>query len=118
MPSYSKKTGSTEAADNRKVTKASNLKIGQLVFVKDHQKGTFNLSYIFDHRVSGILNDRTVVLTTTNEKEKKCNIHHINPMTALEASTSVFSQFQDSIQKTPEKKPPASHQYNIFLKTN
>ena len=33
----------TESLDNRKVTKASDLKIGQLVFVKDHHKGTLAL---------------------------------------------------------------------------
>ena len=93
---------STEPADHRKVTKASELQIGQIVFVKD-QKGTFDLSYIFDHRVAGILNDNMVVLTTPDEKERKCNIHHIKPVTALEASTSKFSKFQDSIQNTSEK---------------
>ena len=113
-----KENRSTEPADNRKITKASDLKLGQLVFVKDHWKGTFNPSYVFDHRVGGILNDSTVVLTTPNGKERKCHIHHINPMTAVEASTSALSQFQDSIQKKPEKKPPTSHQYNLHLKTN
>ena len=41
-----------EPADNKRVTKASNLKVGQLVFVKGHQKGTFDPSYVFDHRVA------------------------------------------------------------------
>ena len=48
-----------EPVDNHKITKASDLKLGQLVFVKDHQKGTFDLTYVFDHRVVGILNDST-----------------------------------------------------------
>ena len=81
---------STEPADNRKVTKVSDLKIGHLVFVRHHQKRTFDPSYIFDHRVAGSLNDSTVVLTTLDGKEK-CNIHHIKPMTALQASTSAFN---------------------------
>ena len=38
----------TEPADNRKIAKVSNLKIGQHVFIKDHQKGTFDPSYICD----------------------------------------------------------------------
>ena len=33
---------------NRKVTKATNLKEWLLVFIKDHQKGTFNPSYVFN----------------------------------------------------------------------
>ena len=97
-------------ADNRKITEASDLKIGQLVFVKDHQNGNFDPSYVFDHRVVGILNDGTVVLATSDGK-KKCNIHHIMKMIALEASTSAFSQFQDSIHKTPGNKLPTSHPY-------
>ena len=54
--------------ENKKITKASDLKTDQLVFVKDHCKGTFDLTYIFDHRVSGILNNSTVMLTTQMEK--------------------------------------------------
>ena len=66
-----------EPTDNRKVSKASDLKIGQPVFVNDHYKGTFNPSYIFDQRVASIVNDSMVVLTTLDGKEKRCNIHHI-----------------------------------------
>ena len=57
--------------ENKKITKASDLKIGQLLFVKDHQKGTFDPTYIYDNRVSGILNDITVILTTPDGKERK-----------------------------------------------
>ena len=38
--------GSIEPAANKQVTKASDLRVGQLVFGKDHQKGTFDSSYI------------------------------------------------------------------------
>ena len=41
-----KENRSTGPADNRKVTKASNLKIGQLAFVKDPQKGTFDFFFM------------------------------------------------------------------------
>ena len=64
----------TEPTNKRSVTKASDLKIGQLVFVKNHHKGTFDPSYIYDYRVAGIVNDSTVVLTTLDGKEKRCNI--------------------------------------------
>ena len=65
--------------------------------------GTFNPSYVFDHRVGGIVNDSTVILTTPDGKERRCNIHHIKPTTVLEASTSAFKQFQ--------KHPEESRQY-------
>ena len=60
--------------ENKKITKPTNLKIGELDFVKDYQKGIFDLTYIYNHRVSEILNDSTVVLTTPDGKERKCNI--------------------------------------------
>ena len=46
---------------NRKVPKASDLKIGHLVLVKNHCKGPFNPTYIYDHRVASIPNDSTVL---------------------------------------------------------
>ena len=91
----------TDPVENKKITKATNLKIGQLFFAKDHQKVTFNPTYIYDHRVSGILNDSTVVLTTPDGKERKCNIHHIKLKTPVDASINAFNQFQNSIKKTP-----------------
>ena len=100
--------------ENKKITKASNLKIGQLVFVKDHHKGTFKPAYIYDHRVSGILNDSTVMLTTPDGKEKKCNIHHIKPITPVDDSTYAFDQFQESIKKNPYD--TTQHHYNLRSK--
>ena len=55
----------TEPTDTKKVTKATNLKIGQLVFVKNHCKGTFDPAYISSHNVAGIIND-SVTSTTSN----------------------------------------------------
>ena len=69
-----------DLAENKKISKANNLKIDQLVFVKDHCKGTFEPTNIYDHRVSGILNDCTVIFNTPDGKEKKYNIHHIKHM--------------------------------------
>ena len=93
----------TEPVDKKKVTKASDLKVGQLAFVKDHEMGTFDPSYVFNNRVAGIVNDSTVILTTPDRKEKRCNIHHIKPTTVLEASTSTSKQFQEGIQKDPKQ---------------
>ena len=103
-----------DPAENKKITKTSDLKIGQLVFVKDYHKGTFDATYIFDHRVSGILNDSTVMLTTPDGKEKKCNIHHIKPITPVDVFTNAFNQFQYSVKKNPCD--TAQHQYNLRSK--
>ena len=69
---------------------------------------------IFYHRVSGILNDSTVMLTTADWKEKKCNIHHVKPIMPVDAATNAFDQFQDSIKKNPYD--TAQNQYNLRSK--
>ena len=38
-----------EPAANKKITTASDLKIGQLVVVEHHHKGPFDPTYIYDH---------------------------------------------------------------------
>ena len=98
----------------KKIIKSSNIKVGQSVIVKDHHKGTFDPIHIFDHRVSGIINDSTVMLTTPDGKEKESNIHHIKPITPAAAFTNAFDQFQDSIEKNPCSAAP--HQYNLTSK--
>ena len=70
----------TKPTNDRSVTKASDLKVGQLVFVKDCCNDPFNPAYTFDHRIAAIVNKNTVLLTTPGGKEKRCNIHHIKPM--------------------------------------
>ena len=87
-----------DPAENKKITKASDLKIGQSVFVKDHCKGTFDPTYIFDHKIPGILNGSTVMLTTPDGKEKY-KIHHIKPITPVDVFINALDQFQDSIKK-------------------
>ena len=66
----------TEPKDTKKVTKATDLKIGQLPFVKDWCRGSFNPRDIFDHSIAGIINHSTMLLTTRNGKEKRCDIHY------------------------------------------
>ena len=96
-----------ESMTDKKVTKASNLKIDQLVLVKNHHKGPFNPNYIYNHWVAGIPNDSTVLLTTLGGKERKCNIHHVKPVSSqdvyiglqVETLTGTFHQFWDRMAK-------------------
>ena len=95
-------------ATNKKVTKASDLKIGQLVHVKNHCKGPFNPTYIYDHWVAGIPNDSPLLLTTPDGKERKCNIHHVKLVSSLdvyigsqaETPTGPFHQFWTAYSRT------------------
>ena len=93
-------------ATDKKVTNSSNLRLGQLVLVKNHCKDPFDSTYIYNHWVAGILNESTVLLTTPDGREKKCNVHHIKLVSSLdvyvgsqvEIPTGALPQFQDSIQ--------------------
>ena len=100
----------TEPAIDKNVTKASDLKIGQLVLIKNHWKGPFDLTYIYDHWVAGIPNKSTVLTTASDGREKKGNIHHVKPVSSLDVTnsghssnvelpTGAFQQFWDSIKQ-------------------
>ena len=91
----------TKSINGRKVTKASNLKKGQLVFVKNHHKGPFYPTYTFGHRILATVNESAVVLTIQDGKMNRCNIHHINPVSVAESSISAYQQFNMVSAKTP-----------------
>ena len=99
----------TKQAIDKKVTKAYDLKIGQLVLINNLRTGPFDLTYIYNHQVVGILNESKVLLTRPDGKEKRCNIHHVKLVSSLdmtsvghssqvEIPTGTFQQFWDSIQ--------------------
>ena len=83
----------TEPTNDRKVTKASDVKAGQLIFVKEHCKGPFDHTYTFVHRIVAIVNKSRVVLIIPDGREKRCNIHHIKPVAVTESSAGAFQQF-------------------------
>ena len=121
----------TKPAMDKKVTKASDLKIGQLVLIKNHWKCPFDPTYIYNHQVVSIPNECTVLLTTPGGKERKCNIHHVKPVSSLDVATpnssefpvGTFQQFQDSIQQNAstsisvQGSSHSNHIYNLQLKT-
>ena len=73
--------------EERKFDKASDLKIGQLILIKNHTVATFQLKYLADHRVVKILNNSTVIMSSPDRKEKKCNINHVKPISPTTAFT-------------------------------
>ena len=103
----------TDPVEERKFNKASDLKIWQLILIKKHTASTFQPTYLADHRVVKIVNDSTVIVSSPDRKEKKCNIHHVEPI-SLTAFTSAFEEFQKSIAKEGQKLNTAkqSH-YNL-----
>ena len=85
--------------EERKYDQVSNLKTGQLVLIKNHTTSTFQPKYLADHKVIKIVNDSTVIVSSPNGKEKKCNIHHIKAISPTTMFTSPFEEFQKNIVK-------------------
>ena len=116
-------------ATNKNVTKASDLRIAQIELVKNHHKGPFISTYIYNNQVGDTQNESTVLLTTPDGKEMKCNIHHVNLVSSLdvcvgsqvEIPTNTFPQFWDSIQQNPSSDGSVNsnpqHSYNLQSKT-
>ena len=69
-----------EHTADKKIASSLDLNIGQLVLVKNQHEGLLDPTYIYDHWVAKVLNDSTVLPTTKDGKEKKCNIHHVKPV--------------------------------------
>ena len=88
-----------DPGEDRKFDKTSNLKIGELVLIKNHTASTFQPKYLADHRVIKIVNKSTVTMSSPDGKEKKCNIPHIKAISPTTALTSAFEEFQKSIAK-------------------
>ena len=73
-----------------------------------------------------ILNDRIVLLIAPDGKEKKCNVHHVKPVSSpevyvgsqVEVSTGTFSLFWDSIKQDSSSANTGNpqHSYNIQSK--
>ena len=67
--------------------------------IKNHTTSTFQPKYLADYRVTKIVNDSTVVVSSPDGKEKKFNIHHVKAISHTTAFISAFEEFQKSISK-------------------
>ena len=112
-----------EPAAEKKIASSSDLKIGQLVLIKNHHRGPFDPPYIYDHWAAKVLNDSIVLVTTPDGKEKKCNIHHMKLASSLEVYVNsqvevligTFPKFQDSIKQNTISTGTGNcqHSYNL-----
>ena len=93
MPNYSE-SRQTEPETDREYSSTKNLKEGQLVLMKNHSAKAFQLKYLADYQIIKIINENTVIVVTPNGREQKGNIHHIKPITPVEAFTSTFEEFK------------------------
>ena len=114
-----------EPAADKKITSASDLKIGQLVLVENQCKSPFNPTYIYNHQVAEVLNDSMVLLTTPDGKEKKCNINHMKLVSSLEVHIGsqakipegAFMKFWDSIVQNFGGSNTSHHQHSFNLRS-
>ena len=84
-----------EPAADKKIARASDLKIGQLVLPKNQHKSPLDPTYNYYHWVAKVLNNSTVLLTTLDGKEKKCNIHHVKLVSSLEVHEGLQAEIPE-----------------------
>ena len=57
-------------------------------------------------------------MSSPDGKKKKCNIHHVKPISSTTAFTSAFEEFQKSITKEGQKLNTANQwHYNLRLQS-
>ena len=72
-----------------------------------------------------ILNDSMVLFTTLDDKEKKCNIHHVKPVSSpevyvglqVEVNIGTFPTFQDSIKQNTTSTGTGDYHYSYNLQS-
>ena len=102
-----------EGDDDAKHDRATDLKIGQLVLIKNNTGVVFDPKYLVDHRMVQIVKELVVILQTPGCKEKRCNIHNLKPINASQAFTPAFQDFQESVTHHKEGTKQAAHGYNL-----
>ena len=90
------KNNPEEGDDDTKYDKATDLKIGQLVLIKNNTGTAFDPKDLADHRIVWIVNESIVILQTPDGKEKRCNIYNVKPINTSQAFTLAFRDVQES----------------------
>ena len=95
----------SEPETEKKYNSTQDLKEGQLVLIKDHKARAFQPKYLADYRIIKVINENTVIVVSTDDRERKCNIHQIKPISPAEAFT------QSLVQRQPHYNLWSNHQY-------
>ena len=83
----------SEPETGKKYNSTRDLKEGQLVLMKNHNVRAFHPKYLAHYRIVKVMNKNTVIVTTPDGRERKCNIHHIKLISPAETFTSTFEEF-------------------------
>ena len=83
----------TDTLECNKNFKSYNFKVGQLMTVKNHLKGTFNPKFISDYRILDIINKHTLLIQSPNGKtRKKIMLMTQNQFQLFPQLTTIFKQ--------------------------
>ena len=105
-----KKTGvlKTDTLECNKNFKLHDFKVGQLIAVKNHLKGTFDTKFISDFRILIIINKHTLLIQNPDGKTRKININDVKPVPAFTATDNAQQDFKQSMQRKEN-----THHYNL-----
>ena len=88
--------------------KSHDFKVGQLISMKNHLKGTFDTKFLSDYRILNIINEHTLLIQSSDGKTRKININDAKPVSA---STAIDNALQDSKQSMLRKE--STHHNNL-----
>ena len=98
----------TDMLECNKNFKSHHFKVGQLITVKNHLKGTFNPKFISDYRILNIINECTLLIQSPNGKMRKINVNDAKPVSAISATDNMLQDF-----KQPMLRKGRTHHYNL-----
>ena len=81
-----------DTLEHNKNFKSHDFKVGQLIAMKNHLKGTFDTKFISDYRILNIINKHALLIQIPNGKTRKININDAKPVSA---STAIDNAQQD-----------------------
>ena len=87
----------TDMLECNKNFKSHHFKVGQLIIVKNHLKGTFDPKFISDYQVLGIINEHTLLIQSPDGKTRKININDAKPVSAISATDNALQDFKQSM---------------------
>ena len=88
--------------------KSHHFKIGQLITVKNHLKGTFDPKFISDYRILDIINECTLLIQSPDGKTRKINVNDAKPVSAISAADNMLQDFKQSLLGKG-----STHPYNL-----
>ena len=98
----------TNMLEHNKNFKCHHFKVGQLIAVKNHLKGTFNPKFISYYRVLHIINEHTLLIQSPGGKTRKINVNDAKPVSAISVTDNMLQDFKQSMLRIG-----STHHYNL-----